>query len=311
VVTGGFPCQDWSVAGKRKGFLSDKSHLGVVHGEADNPTTENRGKLYMWMRDVVGIVKPKVFIAENVKGLVSLADAKKIIEDDFRNIGNGGYVVITARVLNASDYGVPQSRERVIFIGLKKSALRRKALEALTRETIPAEYDPYPKPTHSTGLLAQEDQNGFLPKVFLKTAFKGLPEPKDATDISQQQYSGAKWMGKHCQGQAEVKLDGIGPTIRSEHHGNIEFRRLNKAHGGRYIEELSAGLMERRLTLRECARIQTFPDDFEFVIPRTRENGSLFLSASEGYRVVGNAVPPLLAYHLAKRLEKIWGKLFR
>ena len=81
-------------------------------------------------------------------------------------------------------------------------------------------------------------------------------EPDDAEDINQKKYSKAKYMGKHCQGQQEVKLDGIGPTIRSEHHGNIEYRRLSKEHGGVHKEELAKGLSERRLTIRECARIQ-------------------------------------------------------
>lgn len=113
VVTGGFPCQDFSISGKRKGFNSDKSHNGKVL--KDEPSVESRGQLYMWMREVISIVQPKVFIAENVKGLTNLADAKEIIENDFSTICDGGYLVIPARVLLAAEYGVPQSRERVIF----------------------------------------------------------------------------------------------------------------------------------------------------------------------------------------------------
>jgi DNA (cytosine-5)-methyltransferase 1 len=75
-------------------------------------------------------------------------------------------------------------------------------------------------------------------------------------------------------------------------------------HGGKNIAELNSGLAERRLTVRECARIQTFPDDYEFVIPTQ-------LSASDGYRLIGNAVPPLLAYRLAQRLEQVWDEVFK
>ena len=123
VVTGGFPCQDFSIAGKRQGFNSQKSHNGGKLS-LDEPSIESRGQLYMWMREVITITKPSLFIAENVKGLTNLEDVKSIIEHDFADAANGGYLVVPARVLHAADYGVPQSRERVIFFGFKKSALR-------------------------------------------------------------------------------------------------------------------------------------------------------------------------------------------
>jgi DNA (cytosine-5)-methyltransferase 1 len=115
-------------------------------------------------------------------------------------------------------------------------------------------------------------------------------------------------MGKHCQGQQEVKLNGVAPTIRSEHHGNIEYRRLSEEHGGLHSNELKNGLKERRLTIRECARIQTFPDDYNFIIPANGEEKSV--SASEAYKIIGNAVPPLLAYNIAKRIEENWSLYF-
>ena len=115
-------------------------------------------------------------------------------------------------------------------------------------------------------------------------------------------------MGKHCQGQTEINLDGIGPTIRAEHHGNIEYRRLSTEKGGKYADELGIGLKERRLSVRECARIQTFPDNFKFVVPTKKSKKGV--SASSAYKLIGNAVPPLLGYHIAKRLEKNWQLYF-
>lgn len=305
VVTGGFPCQDFSIAGKRKGFNSDKSHTGKAL-EEDTPSVESRGQLYMWMREVISLTQPKIFIAENVKGLTNLGDVKQIIERDFASVCDGGYLVVPARVLLAANFGVPQSRERVIFYGFKKSALRPEALEALSEPEIPEEYDPYPLVTHCEGGV---NNNQLLPYVTLRKAFEGLLEPTKAKDKDQAKCSQAKYMGRHCQGQTEVNLDGIGPTIRSEHHGNIEYRRLSAEHGGRYLNELSSGKPERRLTIRECARIQTFPDDYHFVLPADDEGVSV--SASDAYKLIGNAVPPLLAYHIAKRIETNWDKYFR
>ncbi len=117
-------------------------------------------------------------------------------------------------------------------------------------------------------------------------------------------------MGKHCQGQAEIHLDGLGPTIRSEHHGNIEYRRLSVEHGGKLTDELSAGLPERRLTPRECALIQTFPPDYPFV--SFKEDSKRFkVSQSGAYKVIGNAVPPMLAYNIARRLQSLWPVIFK
>lgn len=304
VVTGGFPCQDFSLAGKRLGFNSNKNHDGKI---VDNiPSIENRGTLYMWMREVVAITLPKIFIAENVKGLVNLNDAKTIIEKDFASIGGEGYIVVPARVLNAAQYGVPQNRERIIFFGFKRDALRSEAILALESDSIPKEYDPYPPITHS---LYKHSANGLAPFVSVREALQDLEEPdKMIADLEQTKYSRAKYMGKHCQGQSEVDLDSISPTIRAEHHGNIEFRRLSLEHGGKNTSELAAGLIERRLTIRECARIQTFPDDYKFILDKTEE--TIAISASSAYKLIGNAVPPMLAFNIAKNIEAKWSKFF-
>lgn len=307
VVTGGFPCQDFSLAGKRLGFDSNKDHTGKRREESE-ASEETRGKLYYWMKQVIDITKPKVFIAENVKGLTNLGDVKEIIRRDFSSADGDGYIVLNPRVLHAGNYGVPESRERVIFIGIRKSALRREALRVLDAQgnaQIPDAYNPYPDPTHACTI----DNPSLLPPVVCRDVFEGLAEPDVTDDLSQRYYSQAKYMGTHCQGQKEIALDQICPTIRSEHHGNIEYRRLSREHGGMHAAELEAGLVERRLTPRECALIQTFPPDYPFV--SLRERGSRFaLSPSAAYKVIGNAVPPLLAYHIAMRLQQLWGAYF-
>jgi DNA (cytosine-5)-methyltransferase 1 len=307
IVTGGFPCQDFSVAGKRKGFNSHKDHHGNIIN-SDIPTEETRGKLYMWMKQVVEITLPKIFIAENVKGLANLGEVKEIIQSDFSNINGDGYLVLSPKVLHSGHYGVPQSRERIIFIGFKKSALTKEALIELSKSDISEKYNPYPVATHRLNGEMHYSSVEHLMTTFTKSkeVLLDLKEPEDASDLSQMHYSKAKFMGIHCQGQKEIELEKLAPTIRSEHHGNIEYRRLKLSNGGKKTNELQKGLKERRLTLRECARIQTFPDDFNFVIPNNETNTKFSVSPSVGYKLVGNAVPPLLAYHIAKKIESNW-----
>lgn len=295
IVVGGFPCQDFSIAGNRLGFKSCKSHLGVKTS-IDNPSIENRGNLYIWMREVISITEPKVFVAENVKGLTNLGNVQKIIESDFSSVSNDGYFVFPARVLHTAKYGVSQNRERVIFIGLRKTALKPGLLDKIQDLKNNSELDPYPLATHTDNNIT-----GLLPYVKLRDILGDLNEPDQSKDVDQQRYSKAKFMGNHCQGQTEINLDSIAPTIRAEHHGNIEFRRLSLENGGANIKELEAGLKERRLTLRECARIQSFPDNYQFFRP-----GKYGVSSTAAYKMIGNALPPLMAFHIASRLEELW-----
>ena len=288
VVTGGFPCTDFSLSGKRSGFKSKISHNGSKM-EEDSPEIESRGMLYHWMKEVVSAVQPKVFIAENVDGLKSLPKVRLSIESDFSGVGYN----IRTFALYAPDYGVPQTRMRIFFVGFRKDLVFK-------------DWPRIPKPTHSP--LKEGEETLFdgicnNPYVTCRNAFIGLKEPEESEDASQNALSGAKYYGRAkngnpMQGQNEVCLDEPGPTIRAEHHGNIEFRRLSLEHNGKNIDELKAGMKERRLTVRECARLQTFPDDYEFILPG--------ISVTKGYRGVGNAVPPLLAYHLASWLKSIW-----
>jgi DNA (cytosine-5)-methyltransferase 1 len=284
IITGGFPCQSFSLNGKREGFASTKNHLGeeMASGASQD---ESSGMLYHWMKEVIEIVMPKVFIAENVGSLTSLGDAQSVIERDFSAVG---YDVQT-QVLYAPDYGVPQTRRRIIFVGLDRETQFKGAYH-------------FPQPTHADAMTVGPDEP-FMPYTSCADAFKGLEEPDESDDPSQQalsrcRYYGLSKAGRRMQGQNEVRLDRPGPTIRAEPHGNIEFRRLSAEHGGRNHDELDLGLRERRLTVRECARLQTFPDDFEFVMPG--------VCRTKGYRGVGNAVPPLLAYHVARSILDIW-----
>lgn len=296
VVTGGFPCQDFSVAGKRQGFNSHKSHHNQNFTQIDSE--ESRGSLYLWMKQVIEITKPKVFVAENVKGLISLGDAKSIIEKDFRSIG-AGFLVVPAKVLKAIDYGVAQTRERVIFIGLNKAYLKASMIKKIEK----GKFEVYPPMTHSNSV----NKHLLAPYPTVRSILRGLKEPDKSTDLAQTKYSKAKYC-EGTQGQIEVNLNGQSPTIRAEHHGNIEYRRLSITKGGKNTQEFKSGKKERRLTVRECARIQSFPDDFDFVFPKNQFGHHL--SASGAYKVIGNAVPPLLAFNIAKHLEMIWHDLF-
>lgn len=244
VVIGGFPCQDFSVAGKRKGLSSE------------------RGKLYKQMKRVIELVKPKIFVAENVKGLTNLGDALNIITQEFAN--SSPRYEVDYEILMAPNYGVPQSRQRVFIIGLRED-LAKKMKTKLGKFKFP-----FPNHTHSI-------INGNLAKwVNVKEAIDDL---KKGSFDRQDEYSKAK----KSKGQGNIKInpDKVSPTIRAEHHGNIEFH-------------YDAG---RRLTIRECARIQTFPDDFKF-----------YGSTSNVYKQIGNAVPPVLGWHIAKSVEEVLDK---
>jgi DNA (cytosine-5)-methyltransferase 1 len=303
VLTGGFPCQDFSLAGKREGFHSTKSHFGV-RGEGRD-SEESRGNLYLWMLRAVEAARPSVFVAENVKGMRHIPRAVETIRKAFSEAIDGEYLVLSPKVLAAPEYGVPQLRERLVFIGLNKKRLRSEALKALSKEVIPEEYDPYPPRTH---IFNRGRSNGekLASSVTCGQVLLDLPEPGRARDESQKHYSKARFLDNGSQGQTEVKLGGVSPTVRSEHHGNIEFRRLSPENGGSNALVEKKTLPQRRLTVRECARLQTFPDEYEFVF----DNDFGKVSASSAYKLIGNAVPPLLAYNIAKRLERNWQLFF-
>ncbi len=293
IITGGFPCQDFSVSGSRLGFDSKKSHRGTY--EPVHPS-EVRGKLYWWMVEAIRISQPKMFIAENVRGLVSIPGALERIQLDFEKAG----YTLQVKLLHAPAFGIAQTRCRIIFVGVKTTKCDKGIIKLIKKNL----FSLLPNATHLTSENREftiSDKELKKPTV-LKDWLKDLPEPEEAIDASQKAFSKCKYLGRKCQGQTEVDLNGLGPTIRAEHHGNIEYRRLSESHGGKYAEELKSGKEERRLTVRECARIQTFPDEFAFV----QEN----IAASDAYKLIGNAVPPILAYAIGTHIQSIWGELF-
>lgn len=248
VVIGGFPCQDFSLAGKRQGLRVE------------------RGRLYLEMKRIIDITKPKVFVAENVKNLLIMEDGLilKTIIDDFKS---SGYTV-KFHLFHAANYGVPQSRQRVIIYGVRDDL---KDVE----------------------LLLPEETNS---KENWITSFDAIDDlwdkigDKKILNHSQKSFSKAKfYKGKKMQGNIQIKSDKIAPTIRSEHHGNIE------GHYRTYGNPDDVTNW-RRLTIRECARLQSFPDNFDFPV-----------STSNAYKQVGNAVPPVLGWHIARALYKSLG----
>jgi len=240
VILGGFPCQDFSVAGKRRGI------------------SVRRGNLYKALVSAVEAVRPKVFLAENVKGLLTANGglAVQVITNDLANAGPGYRVYMG--LLNAADFGVPQRRERVFIVGVRKD------LEGEFR---------FPRPTHAPPSIA--DGATLLPWVTAKDALADLEDEERLRSMPNWEWSKAK--KNRGQGNRPIRPDEPSPTIRAEHQGNIEFHYR----------------LPRRLSVREAARLQGFPDNFIFQA-----------SMSEAYRLVGNAVPPVLAWHVARSIAE-------
>ncbi len=249
VIIGGFPCQDFSHAGKRKGFDS------------------NRGTLYQSYVEVVKKVKPLIFVAENVNGLLTMPGEpiKKII-DDFSQVG----YIVKYQLIKCEEYGIPQTRWRVIIIGIKndkKHKLQDDNWNIITENQI---------------------------KCTIVNYFKHLQEPDITTDPAQKIYSKAKRLEKEnkvYQGQKEINLNDFAPTMRAEHHGNIEFRRITNGKNN------EPNLSERRLSVREAALIQTFPPSCILTEPNR--------PTSKAYKPIGNAVPPLLGYIIANKIYQL------
>lgn len=244
LMLGGFPCPGFSAAGPR--LLDDPRNFLYIH----------------YIRALMDS-KPLVFIAENVKGLMTMAHGQvlKQIKEDF---AAAGYYV-TVQLLNAKNYNVPQSRERVFIVGV--------------RNDICNDYQ-YEYPLPITGTLQ-------APLVTLKDAIGDLPErPKDVFDSD---YSSI-YMSRN----RKKDWNDVSFTIQASG------RQAPQYPGGKPMKKISKekwifqGELNRRLSVRECARIQTFPDWFKFSDGNkvnVKENNRL----NEKYKQIGNAVPVLLA----------------
>lgn len=220
VLIGGFPCQDISVNGKRAG----------VNGK--------RSGLYKAMVEAIKRVKPRVFVAENVKALLRHEEWLRQVVGDFEGLG----YKLHYQLYQAADYGVPQTRERVLFVG--------------TAQGVQPYAPPTPERSAANWMTAREAIG-------------------DLEDMPQNPHINHIWSLANTspeQGNRRLAADRPGYTIRAECHGNIQYHYR----------------LPRRVSMREAARIQSFPDKFLF-----------FSGLRETERQVGNAVPPVLAWHVA------------
>jgi DNA (cytosine-5)-methyltransferase 1 len=221
IVIGGFPCQDVSVNGKRIG----------INGK--------RTGLYRAMLEGIRRTRPKVFVAENVKGLLMKHHQRAIhqVVEDFEALG----YTVAYKLYLASEYGVPQTRERVFIVGTS------------------AECRPFIPPTR--------------PKQTVLTAKQAISDLEELEECPSINHVWSRANRSPEQGDRRLKADRPAYTIRAECHGNIQYHYR----------------LPRRISMREAARFQSFPDTFIFD-SKLRETE----------RQVGNAVPPVLAWHVAK-----------
>jgi len=257
-IIGGPPCQSWSEAGAGRG-INDK-----------------RGQLFY---DYIRILKekqPKFFLAENVSGILH-PKHKEAFLNIIKEFENAGYVV-SYKLLNANDYNVPQDRLRVIIIGYHKK-LGKKFEFPKSQEYKPvlknAIYDlrlakPAKEGNKTNGeelkIPNHEYMNGGFSTIYMsRNRVRSWNEPSFTIQAG----------GRHAP---------IHPQAPK-----MEFIEQNKR-----IFVLGKEHLYRRLTVRECARIQTFPDDFIFK----------YYNIADGYKMIGNAVAVNFAFHLAKKIKE-------
>jgi DNA (cytosine-5)-methyltransferase 1 len=254
VVAGGFPCQAFSYAGKSKGF------------------EDTRGTLFFDFARTVKEVKPKIAIGENVKGLVS-HDRGRTLHTMINTLEELGYNV-QYKLLLAQYFNVPQKRERVFIVA--------------TRKDMPNCYE-YP-----------EELNYFVPlQVVLKDcpASEGQEYPKRKKEIMEMVPQGGYWKDLPIEIQKEYMKGsfylGGGKTGTARRLSMKEPSLTLVTSPAQGQTERCHPTKTRPLTIRESARIQTFPDSWKFAG-----------SAASQYKQIGNAVPVNLAYHVGKSVIK-------
>jgi DNA (cytosine-5)-methyltransferase 1 len=236
IVIGGFPCQGFSMANAKRNTLDE------------------RNLLYKEFLNVLLDKIPKFFVAENVKGILSLGKGEviKAILNDFENAGYR----VKYKLLNAADFGVPQTRQRVFIVGV--------------RTDVDFEYN-YPMPSNS-----KEGVEGLQKWVTVSEALDCYPDPDLDNNVINHEYSKYKVAVRNFTGHRKTDPQKPSPTI------------LARGNGGGGVCAIPHYNGERRMTVRESAKVQTFPDDFLFV---GRINSC--------YRQIGNAVPVKLAKQIA------------
>ena len=212
IVIGGFPCQGFSVA-------NTKRHVG-----------DERNELYKQLIRVIKGKSPKFFLAENVKGLTSLAKGEvfKMILNDFSSIG----YQVQYKIMNAADYGVPQNRLRVVIVGV--------------RNDIHWKYK-YPEPTHD-----KDGNHGLHKWISVSEGLAGIPNPDEPNNLPNHTYSKYKLNINGYLGHRLLDPDKPAPTVtaRGDNRGGVVI--LPHPNG------------KRRMSCRELASVQSFPLDYDF-----------------------------------------------
>lgn len=293
IIIGGPPCQGFSMAGAR-----------IRRGFIDDP----RNYLFKHYYNIVKRVKPKAFIMENVKGMLTMQQGK-IFDEILRLFSsekqmNGNPYHVYYKIIKAVEFGIPQGRERLIIIGSQKDVPFDEVWK-LAKEKI---YEEYP---HFFERVTVYDAIGNLPKptedgkidnpVPVTEYQKYLScDKKEITNHKKTKHSkkAIDRMKKIGNGQNYTQLDEDIKSVHSGAYGRLSWdepattitTRFDTPAGGRFIHPSE----NRTITPREAARIQSFPDDFIF----TGANREIS-------RQIGNAVPPKISYFLAMVINEI------